>query len=138
MQQLTFDRSDRALDAPVLRRQESDLDEQQQGGVELAATVILHERVALRVKPVGADIVVDLLPDGAPMVDRPVEPELLDALDRAVEGDPGHGLGMDEMARFAANLPDAFVRRAPNLFEEADQNFLERPAALDIVNSIAA
>src|SRR5262245_59021915 len=38
-------------------------------------------------------------------------------LDRAVEGNPRHHLGMGEMLRWAADLPDALVRLIPDTSE---------------------
>src|SRR5579864_1485983 len=56
-----------------------------------------------------------------------VEPELLDRFDAAVEGDPAHDFREGEVARWAANLPDALVRALPDLFQVFEQLLLQFP-----------
>ena len=69
----------------------------------------------------------DLVPHRPPAVDRALEPVLLDRPHGAVERDPRHRLGVDEVAAPAADLPDAVVRLPPRLFEMVEQAELDRP-----------
>src|SRR4051812_15715586 len=72
----------------------------------------------------------DLVAQRTPAVDRTIEPEPLDGLDRAVDGDPGHDLGVDEVPARPADLPDAFVRLAPRVLDVAQERELELPRVL--------
>ena len=118
-------------DARVLGRQEPDQRQQQQARVQLLAAVGLDEGAELGVEALRADLAVDPLAQRAPAVDRALEPELLDRADRAVEGDPGHDLGVGEVASAAAHLPDALVRLVPDLLEVLDQRRCSpQPASL--------
>jgi hypothetical protein len=47
----------------------------------------------------------------------------------AVDGDPGHHLGVDEMSAVAAHLPDAVVRLGPALLDVGHQSGEELPLA---------
>ena len=64
------------------------------------------------------DLVAGRLP-ALEMIGR--EAELLDRLDRAVEGDPGHDLRVGEVAPAAAHLPDPLVGLLPGRLEEVKQ-----------------
>src|SRR5204862_246686 len=94
------------------------------------------EAVELRVEPLRADLGVDLVADRLPVRDRRlagmqiVVPPHLDAADRPVEGDPGHDLGMDEVAPPAAHLPDALVRLPPRRLEMLDERLTDAQALL--------
>ena len=72
--QLPLDRRDRAHDPRVVRGEEADDRHQQQARVEPRRAVGLHERAELRVEPLAADLVVDLVAERAPALDRAVEP----------------------------------------------------------------
>src|SRR5713101_7064943 len=61
------------------------------------------------------------------MLARSVEPVLLDRLDPAVESDPRHDFREGELARRAANLPDALVRLLPDRLQIFEQLLLQRP-----------
>src|SRR5262249_43761165 len=110
----SLDRIDRADNARIGYRQEADARQQQQAGVELVATIGLHECTELRVVTPRADVVANLVTQFAPIVDWPFEAEILRALDGAIESDPGHDLGIGEMLSWASHFPDALVRLAPN------------------------
>ena len=125
--QVALDRVDRAGHPRVGRRQEPDERDQERRRVELVGAVRLHERVALRVERLAADLVVDRLPDLAPLVDRPREVEALDRVDGAVERDPGEHLRVREVAARAAHFPDPFVGPIPGALEEVHQVSLQRP-----------
>src|SRR5690606_29546074 len=56
-----------------------------------------------------------------PAFERRPHPELLRALDRAIEGDPRHHLRVREVLPSAAHFPDALVRLIPDAFEMIDE-----------------
>ena len=61
------------------------------------------------------------------MVERPIEAESLDSLDRAVESDPRHHFRISEMLAPSAHFPDALVRERPYLLEMGQKHALEIP-----------
>ena len=68
----------------------------------------------------------------------PSTPSRLDGPDAAIEGDPGHHLGVGEMARTAAHFPEALVGLLPDSVEMAEQRALEGPVLLAQVEAAAA
>src|SRR6185437_6332640 len=52
--------------------------------------------------------------------------DLLQNLDRAVEGDPSHHLGVRKVLRGAAYFPDALVRQMPNPSEVTQNGTADR------------
>src|SRR5712691_13273127 len=125
--QLALDRRDRATDPRIVGRQEPQLWDQQERGIEIARAVILDEGVALAVIGPVEDLLGDLAPHLVPMLARPVEPELLDRFDAAVESDPGHDFREGELAWWAADLPDALVRLLPDRLQIFEKLLLQRP-----------
>src|SRR6185312_5271247 len=107
--QLPLDRLNRAADARIFGLQEAELWDQQQRGVEIAAAVILDERVALAVITIVEDLLAYPFADPLPMVAGALHPVLFDRLDRPVERDPAHDLRKSELARFAAYLPHSVI-----------------------------
>src|SRR3546814_5717044 len=71
-----------------------------------------------------------LVPELAPVIDRPVEAELLDPLDAPVEGGPRHHLGKGEVLPAAAHFPYPLVGLGPDALEVIEQRALERPGAV--------
>src|SRR5512133_3615248 len=61
------------------------------------------------------------------MIDRPFETEGLRGLDRSVEGDPCHHLGIGEMLAPSPHLPNALVCRGPYLFQVGYKDLLKVP-----------
>src|SRR3546814_12848812 len=57
----------------------------------------LHETVLRRVEAFVADLGMNRVAHGAPAFQRRMQAELFGRTHRAVEGDPGHHLGMGEM-----------------------------------------
>ena len=51
----------------------------------------------------------------------------LHSLDRTIEGDPRHDLGMREVPAWSSDFPDSFVRLPPCRLEMFQQGPLERP-----------
>src|SRR5262249_60417902 len=76
----------------------------------------------------SANFFMDLGPQPAPALDRTFEAVLFNAVNGAIERDPGHDLGKGEMAGLAAHLPDTLVGVAPRLFQMLHQRDLQRPA----------
>ena len=63
-----------------------------------------------------------------PTSDRPFEAELIRALDRTIEGDPCHDLGIGEVLAAAARFPYAIVRLGPDALEVGQKRLLQLPA----------
>ena len=115
------------IDPLVVRRQEADDRDHQRRRVEPARAVGLGEAAALGVEAALADLTVDAVAQLAPAVHRPVVVEALHGPHGAVEGHPGHDLGVDEVAPLAADLPDPLVGLLPGLLEEGEERELEPP-----------
>ena len=128
--QLPLDRRDGPEHPGVVRRQEADQGHHQQAGVELLRAVRLDEGPDLGVEPLAADLLVDLVADRPPAIDRAVEPVLLDRLDRPVERHPGHHLGVGEVPPRPADLPDPLVGLTPDRLEQPEQRPLHAPAVV--------
>src|SRR5262249_58815544 len=86
----------------------------------------------------SANFFMDLGPQPAPALDRTFEAVLFNAVNGAIERDPGHDLGKGEMARLAAHLPDLLVGFAPRLFQMLHQRDLQRPARRRRVEAVLA
>src|SRR3546814_10333951 len=71
-----------------------------------------------------------LVPELAPVSDRPVEAELRHPRDAPVEGGPRHHLGKGEVLPAAAHFPYPLVGLAPDALEVIEQRALERPGAV--------
>ena len=73
--------------------------------------------VLVFIECLGADLGVNIVPEGPPFFDGSVGVELFGKQDGSVEGYPGHHLGVGELLGFAAGFPDAFVGLLPDGFE---------------------
>ena len=72
---------------------------------------------------------VKFLPGGfRPFIDRPVQSERFRTLDDAIEGDPGHDLGIGEMLGRSAHFPDTLIGLAPDIFEMVGERELSAPS----------
>src|SRR5438094_5776160 len=100
---------------------------QKQARIKLRRAIRLHEGVALCVEARFADLRVDRVTQLPPMLDRTVEPEILDRFHRPVERYPSHHLGMGEVPLRPAYFPDAFIGLLPIRFEEAQQGQFDLP-----------
>src|SRR3954467_11871943 len=127
LRELALDRLDGAAHARVAAGQKARHRDEEQARIERARAVALHEAAALLAPRVLADIGVDLPAHLAPMLDRALASMVLHRLDRAVEGDPAHDLRIGEVARPAANLPQAHVRVPPAGLEVLEQRALHVP-----------
>src|SRR4051812_8099923 len=115
-------------------RQKADERDEQHTGVGERRAVRLDEGIDVRVERFCADIGMNLVAHGAPVVDRSVESKRLGALDRAVESNPSHDLRVSEVARRAAYFPDTMVRLIPDLLQTPGERFLERPGFGDLLD----
>src|SRR4029077_10826123 len=68
-QQLALDGCDGTRDAGIVRRQKSDLGNEEQGGIERVSAISLDKRVARLVEAGGADVRMDLVAYRAPAID---------------------------------------------------------------------
>ncbi len=126
--QLALDLLDRSHEDRIVGRHEADLGQEQQAGVEIGIVIGALEDAALGVDALGHDVGADGLAQGAPVFQRALIAEVLNAADRAVQHHPGHHLGIGEVLRPRAHLPDALVRLVPDLRDMADHRLLQRPA----------
>ena len=91
-EQPALDGVDGPSNARVVWRKKAHRGQQQQAGVELFRAVRLHEGSQLAIESALTDLVVNRLTDLAPAIDRSRQIELLDGVDAAIEGHPGHDL----------------------------------------------
>src|SRR5207245_2550841 len=115
--EFALDRFDRAPHPRVFRRQETDRGDEQRACIQVLRSIGLDERAEGRIKRLLAHLRVNLSAQVAPMVERPIEAESLDSLDRAVESDPRHHFRISEMLAPSAHFPDALVWQGPYLLE---------------------
>ena len=88
----------------------------------------LDEAPELRVEAAPAHVGVNGGGELTPAIERPFEAELLRALDRAIEGDPRHDLGIGEVLGPPARFPDPFIRLDPDALEVGQKRLLLGPA----------
>src|SRR5690606_19848865 len=119
--ELALDRGNRADDALVAGRQETDLRNQEQRRVERRAAVMLHERAPPRVVAVREHVAADCLALLRPPFRVAGEAKVLGRFHASVERDPAHDARMRERARGTAHLPDALVAFLPDLLEMLEQ-----------------
>src|SRR5580698_9770082 len=129
-QKPAFNRSDRALDARIVRRQEADDGNEQQARVQRRVAERLDEGVFAHIIPVRADLCMDRSAGLAPALERSLEPEFLDRAHRAIECNPRHHLRMREMAPSASHFPDALVRLSPDGLEVQQEGAFQRPGCV--------
>jgi len=98
----------------------------QHRGVEVGAVVGGRERADLIVLSVGQDVLLDLIAQHDPFRAFAAE-QVLGDVDRAVDGDLAHHLGVGVVAGSGAHFPDALVGLHPALVDGADQVFDEAP-----------
>src|SRR5215469_6256722 len=99
--QAALDRRHSAAHPRIVGRQEAEDRDLQEACVDLLATIGLDEAVERRIERVAADILVNFRPQAPPTL-RPrviAASKNIMALDGAVEGDPGHDLGVSELPR---------------------------------------
>ncbi len=126
--ELGADGVDRADHARVVGGQEADPGDEQCGGVQLLGAVVLGERAPRGVVAVLADVEVDGLPHGAEALQVALPGGVaLQGAHGPVGGDPGHHLGVDEVAARAAYLPQALVGPVPVALQEVQEGQLDPP-----------
>src|SRR5262245_47923275 len=124
---MASDRLQRRAHARVAGRQEADEWNEEGAGVELACAIALHKGTELGVIGTLTHFLVNLIAELAPTLERPLQLKVLDAFDGAVEGDPGHDLGVREVTRTSTHLPQALVGLMPNGLEMLEQLQLQVP-----------
>ena len=112
-QEVVLDRFDGPQHPRIVAVDEADVPQHQQGRVDLGGVVLLGEAVAPLVEAARQDLLADRFPLRTPVVDGPVSAVLLDGPHGAVEGGPGHRLGVGEVLPRTPDLPEAMVRFAP-------------------------
>ncbi len=123
-----LDGFDRGHEDRIVRGHEAHLGQQQQAGVEVRVLIGALEDPPRGVDAIGHDVGLDPVAQHAPVLDRPLAAEVLDAADGAVHHHPGHHLGIGEVLAPCPHLPDALVRLVPHLRDVADHRQLQRPA----------
>src|SRR5215207_10791967 len=108
---------------------EADDRDHQVGGVELP-TVAERLREDRTVDALALDQVADLIAGRAPPVQIAFTTIELGQFHESVERHPGHHLRVDEVARLAADLPDALVRLGPEIQHRATDPGEELPEDL--------
>src|SRR4029450_1972097 len=98
--------------------------------VELLGSVVLGKGAPLAVVALLTDLAVDLVAGLLPAVQRRFQTELLADSNRTVEHDPGHDLGVREVATRSAGLPDAVVGLTPDRLDVVDDRPPTRPESL--------
>jgi len=137
-EQTAFDRFNRAADARIRRREKPHRRQQEQARVEFCRAVRLHETSEPAIESLRADILVDGPAYGPPSFDGPGHAEFFDCANSAIEGDPGHDLGIGEGSHGTANLRQAGVGLPPDGGEVVEQGALERPVFITGVEPTAA
>jgi hypothetical protein len=113
----------------VVRVDEADGRERQVRRVERARAVGLREGAELRVVALAQHLRADVVALGPPALEvLVVEPVEVGERDRPVERHPAHDLGVDEVLRIAADLPDALVGLAPLAHGSVGERADEPPA----------
>src|SRR5215216_654883 len=124
------DRVDRAGDPLVGAGKEPHERDGEDTRVELLGSIVLGEGAPLAVVALLADLPVDLVAGLLPAVQRRFQTELLAESNRPVEHDPGHDLGVREVATRSAGLPDAVVGLTPDRLDVVDDSAPTRPESL--------
>src|ERR671930_444812 len=132
LDEIRLDRLDRRPHALLVRRKKTDERQPQQAGIDLVPSVDAREAPAPLVEALRQDVFPDLVAEPLPRVDRPVLPMLLDRLDRSVDSDPGHDLGVDEVLSIGSYFPDAVVGISPVLGDELNEPALQRPGLVRV------
>src|ERR1017187_1257876 len=91
--------------ARIVRGKKADQRHHQDAGVEVFGSVILHKRVHIRVKTLPANLFMDGPSELLPSSDIYCEATQFCRPWQAIDGDPRHHLGVDEMSARAAHLP---------------------------------
>ena len=102
------------------RRDEKDQRHHQVRGVERFAAEVLHEGLTLLAPALRHDLLVDPVARFRPAIAIGRERALVGETQCAVERDPGHQLGVDEMLLAAAHLPDPVVLALPVVAHPVD------------------
>ena len=111
--QVGFHGRDRAEDPRIVARQEADLRDRQQRGIDLGGVVVLGERAAAVVEATTEYLLAHPVPKSPPLVDRPLEPVPLHGAHRPVERHPDHHPAVREVSLRTADLPQAVVGLRP-------------------------
>lgn len=129
-EQVPFDRLDSPDISWIARRDEADLGEQQQAGVERLLAKGRPEGVAHRIEATVAHLGMDTCPQLPPLVDRAAQSMTFHRLDGAIEDDPCHDLGEGKVLARPAGLPDAVIRFRPASRHMVGQRQLQIPPGL--------
>src|SRR5579859_8211355 len=83
--------------------------------------VKLHKGIQAGVKTSPAYLIVDGVAQRLPSRNVPGKPALFCGSDRAIDGDPRHELGVNEVPARAAHFPNTFIGLLPSGLEEFQQ-----------------
>ena len=128
--QLFADRVNCADHSRVVRGHEEDQRHQQAGCIQGIGTVALDKRSAARVPSSGHHFLVNLVASFQPTHAVGRKGTLLRQAQTAIESDPGHDLGIDEIPAAASYFPDALILSFPVIAQPVDQRAQTRPAII--------
>ena len=113
LHEICFDGFDSADYARIIRLEEADQRHHEKTGVEVFRAVKLNEGIEAGVETLPAYLLVDGGPKRLPFRDISADPALLHGLDRAIDGNPRHHLGMNEMPARTAHFPNSIIGAIP-------------------------
>ena len=114
-EQPLLDRSQRSLNPRVVRRKEADKRKSGATCVEPVDAVGLHEAIEIAIESTLADFGMNFVCDRTPPLPGLVEGFYANFMRCAIECDPGHHFGMDEVLASAAHLPKSLHPAAAKL-----------------------
>src|SRR5579862_1043657 len=128
--EFSFDRGDRRSYARILRGQETDQRNHQQRRVERFRSVILDERITLRIEATAANVAMNLVAERSPAIDRSIAKAVMNLFHRSIDCHPRHHLRVRKIPARTAHFPDSFIRILPSRFEEIHQPSLQAPGVI--------
>src|ERR1039457_989967 len=112
----------------VVRWQEAYHWDQQETGIERRDAKGLHERILFGIEAFVADLLVNRIANGTPMIEGPLQSILFNRSYCAVEGDPRHDFGVCKMLATTSHFPDAAIRLIPDCLQMGHAGTFKRPA----------
>src|SRR6516162_4944185 len=86
---------------------------------------MLHEAAEIAIETESANLFVNPLAHRSPLFQRRLDPEAFGLANGAIKGHPGHDLRVRKVTLFAADLPNAVIRFAPDFLQTLEQGKLQ-------------